>query len=260
MVDSGTSTRILQCKGLSVGYGRRPVAQNINFSMDAGVYLGVVGPNGCGKTTLLKTILGILRPLGGTLEWPGVARPAIGYVPQRDAIDPIYTFRALDIVALALGTESMFRPTLSAANRKRAMEALDRVGLTDFYNKSYGDLSGGQRQRVLFARALALQPRLLALDEPTSGLDPGNTERTLDIIDEIRESQHLTVLLVSHDLALVARRATHALAMHEGNYVFGESAATITGPRLSELYKYPMRVERSGGSVAVFPAKDARSR
>lgn len=227
--------------------------------MVAGSYLGIVGPNGCGKTTLLKTILGILKPLGGSLEWSGAARPRIGYVPQRDAIDSIYSFRAVDVVALALGTEHIFRPAATREMRERARSALDRVGLGDYCYKSYSDLSGGQRQRVLFARALATDPTLLALDEPTSGLDPGNAERTLEVIEELRARRPLSVILVSHDLSLVARRCTHALAMHEGNYVFGETSSTLTNEHLTKLYGYPMRVERAGGSIVVFPGAPSRS-
>ncbi|MBI3818817.1 MAG: metal ABC transporter ATP-binding protein [Planctomycetes bacterium] len=227
--------------------------------MTQGSYLGIVGPNGCGKTTLLKAILGILPLLGGNLDWADGRRPRIGYVPQRDAIDPIYPYRALEVVLLGLGTEHVFRPSPTREMRERAERALERVGLANHRYKGYSELSGGQRQRVLVARAIAVEPQLFALDEPTSGLDPGSTERLLDVVDEMRELHHLTVILVSHDLSLVARRATHALAMFEGKYVVGPVETTITTEQLSHLYQYPLRVVRSNGDVSVGPHRERKS-
>lgn len=244
---------LLKCDNLSVGYGARVVADRISFQLHSGSYLGIVGPNGCGKTTLLKTILGIIRLKSGSLHWAGGLSPKMGYVPQRDTIDPIYPFQALDVVLLALDSQNIFHPIPSREMKDRARHALETVGLGAQYNKSYSELSGGQRQRVLVARALAMQPEVLALDEPTNGLDPGGTERLLDIIAETRAKNNLTIILVSHDLSLVARRSTHALAMFDGKYIEGAARTTLTTENLSELYKYPLIVKEIDGTTTVVP-------
>ncbi|HKE01348.1 MAG TPA: ABC transporter ATP-binding protein [Planctomycetota bacterium] len=251
---------LLRCEDLSVGYGRRAVASGLAFSVPRGTAFHIVGPNGCGKTTLLKTIVGIVSPLAGRVAWSGApasARPTIGYVPQRDSIDSIYPFRALEVVRLGLGADRLFRPTLPRALADRARSALERVGLGHRVGAGYSELSGGERQRVLVARALALEPELLALDEPTSELDPGSAERLLDLIESLRRDAKLTVLLVSHDLSGVARRATHVLAMNDGRYVVGPVGETLTSERLTALYGYPMAVVRENGRVAVVPAGEA---
>jgi ABC-type Mn2+/Zn2+ transport system ATPase subunit len=252
-------TELLRCADVSVGYGSRVVAGGISFSLDDGSYLGIVGPNGCGKTTLLKAILGILPPHSGRIEWRSGARPRIGYVPQRDAIDAIYPFSALDVVALALGTDQLFRPATTRAMRDEATRALETVGLADHRNKSYPELSGGQRQRVLMARAFATRPELLALDEPTNGLDPGGSETLLDIVSSMHRDRKMTIVLVSHDLSLVARRSTHALAMFENRYIQGPTRETLTGEHLTQLYNYPLVVKDVGGLMTVLPGAEART-
>ncbi|MFN0206132.1 MAG: metal ABC transporter ATP-binding protein [Planctomycetota bacterium] len=251
---------LLKCDNLSVGYGARVVADRISFQLEAGSYLGIVGPNGCGKTTLLKTILGIIRLQSGSLAWAGGRAPRMGYVPQRDTIDAIYPFQALDVVLLALDSQNIFRPVPSAEAKERARRALETAGLGAKYNKSYSELSGGERQRVLLARALAMQPEVLALDEPTNGLDPGGAEQLLDVIAETREKDNLTIILVSHDLSLVARRATHALAMFNGKHIEGEVRTTLTTENLSELYQYPLVVKEIDGTPTVVPHYGAERR
>jgi len=251
---------LLKCNNLSVGYGARVVAGGVSFQLETGSYLGVVGPNGCGKTTLLKTILGIIPPQSGSLTWTGARAPKIGYVPQRDTIDRIYPFQAIDIVLLSLDSQNIFSPAASPEAKERARRALETAGLGAKYNKSYSELSGGERQRVLLARALAMQPEVLALDEPTNGLDPGGSERLLDMIAETREKDNLTIILVSHDLSLVARRSTHALAMFNGKYIEGGSRTTLTTENLSELYQYPLIVKEIDGAPTVVPQYGAARR
>jgi len=243
----------LRCDRLAVGYRGDPVAAALDVSLERGAYLGIVGPNGCGKTTFLKTVLGILPPLSGSVSWSGGRLPRVGYVPQRDAIDSIYPFRAIEVVLLALGIEEVFRPTHTERDVERARHALGRVGLADRAEVGYSELSGGQRQRVLVARALATEPELLALDEPTSGMDPGSTERLLDLVDSIRAERAITVMLVTHDLSIVARRATHALAMHEGRHATGTVAEVFAGDQLQRLFCHPLALVDAGGRPTVVP-------
>lgn len=235
------------------------MACSIDFVVHRGDYLGVVGPNGCGKTTLLKTMLGILPAVGGALNWKDGVRPRIGYVPQRDSMDSIYPFRVIELVTLALRAESIWCINPGVQATKVALEALARVGMADLKDKSYSELSGGQRQRLLLARAFATQPEVLALDEPTSGLDPGNAERILDLVDTMRREQSLTIILVSHDLSLIARRTSHSLLMYESRHAFGPTDAVMTTEQLTDLYQYPMRVSRQAGLVTVLPGTPRNS-
>jgi ABC-type Mn2+/Zn2+ transport system ATPase subunit len=161
--------------------------------------------------------------------------------------------QVLEIVALALGTERAWRLAPSREHLDKARGALERVGVGELGKRGYGELSGGERQRVLLARALALEPDVLALDEPTSQLDPGGTERILDLVDRLHAERDLTVLLVSHDLSLVARRASHAFAVVHGKCAAGPASSILTSETLTRLYEYPMTVVREGAAVAIVP-------
>lgn len=249
---------MLRCAGLAAGYDPRiPIVRGITIDISSGEYWAVVGPNGCGKTAFLKTMVGILEPLEGRVEWgaSGV-RPRIGYVPQRDTIDPLYPLEVREIVALAAGTAAPWRLRPSRADFERVDHSLERVGLAAKADRGYGELSGGERQRVLLARALALEPEVLALDEPTSQLDPGSTERILDLVEGVKRESGLTVLLVSHDLSLVARRASHAIAIVNGRWASGRADEVLTSERLSDLYETPMRVVRDEFTVSVVPGRE----
>jgi ABC-type Mn2+/Zn2+ transport system ATPase subunit len=243
---------LLRLEGVALGWGRRRLLDGIDLEVARGETVGIVGPNGSGKTTLLKAVLGIHAPRAGAVRWGGAAgRPRIGYVPQRDQIDPLFPFTAFDVVLLPLAARHLLRARASEAERRAAREALDRVGLADRAGARYASLSGGQRQRVLVARALAVGPELLVLDEPTSGLDLGSAGRILDLVDALRRERSLTVLLVSHDLTLVAQRADRVLLLHERTWAFGPTAAIVEAGRIRGLYGDGVRVLESEGRRVV---------
>ena len=249
---------ILTLRGVALGYGRQRVIEGLDVAIPRHGYVGIVGPNGSGKTTLLKAILGIHAPLAGEIRWKdgGGARPAIGYVPQRDAIDPLFPFTALDVVLLPLAAlrHAVAGPARRAEERRRAARALDRVGLADVAGRRYSSLSGGQRQRVLMARALVREPEVLVLDEPTNGMDLGATARILDLVDALRRERHLTVLLVSHDLTLVAQRAERVLLLHEKGYSYGPTPEVVASGTLRALYGDGVSVIDVGARRIVVPA------
>lgn len=191
-------------EGISFSYGPRVVLRHVRLTVPQGGVACFIGPNGGGKTTLLRLVLGLLRPDSGQVRVFGLrpeeARGLTGYVPQDFGYDARFPIRVRDVVSMGcLGGESLSRSEI----RERVHEALDTVGLAAFGGEWFSRLSGGQRQRVLIARALAVRPRLLILDEPTSNLDAAAEKEVIDVLDGLRG--RTTLLLVSHTATVVSR-------------------------------------------------------
>jgi ABC-type Mn2+/Zn2+ transport system ATPase subunit len=248
---------ILETRDLAVGYGSRAVVEGIDVALHPGDALGIVGPNGSGKTTFLKTVLGLLPPLRGSLRRGDGFRAS--YVPQTDSIDPVFPFRALDVVRMAARADAALPFTATAERERLAREALDRVGVGRLADRPYPELSGGQRQRVLLARALAARPTVLALDEPTTGLDLTAETALLDLVRRLREEEGITVLLVTHGLAAVANEATQVLLIHEGRHREGPVESVLVPEVLEPLYGIPVRVDVVGGRRLVTGLPGPRS-
>lgn len=193
----------VEFRDVSFSYGGPPVLEGINLALPQGQLISIVGPNGGGKTTLLKLALGLLTPTRGTVSVLGVtpaeANNRMGYVPQHARHDLTFPVTALDVVLMGAGKKG----TLGSrkASTELALHSLDLVELRGIAAKPYGDLSGGQRQRVLLARALACQPEMLLLDEPTANVDL-LAQRDIHRLME-RLSEKLTVILVTHDMSFV---------------------------------------------------------
>lgn len=239
--------------GVSIGYGGRPLLSGIDLAVSPGDFLAVVGPNGGGKTTLLRTLLGVLPPVAGRREQP--ARLRVGYVPQRDHVDTLWPLTALDVVLM--GRTRLAGPGrwLGSEDRERAGAALARVGLADLAGRPFRTLSGGQRQRTLIARALAAEPELLALDEPTSGMDPAAELSAMDLLRALQRGG-MAVVMVSHRLEVVANFArTLAFADQErGLWRTGPLEEMLTPAGLSALYGREVRVREEQGRRFVYPA------
>ena len=192
-----------------------PVLVDVDLAIRRGERLAVVGPNGGGKTTLLRLLLGLLEPDSGRIEVlgraPAEARRRIGYVPQHAAIDVSAPASALDVVLMGCLRRSPWGLRFGRRDRERAHEALDRVGLSAMVGRRLRELSGGQCQRVLIARALIGEPELLLLDEPTSGVDV-DTERA--IMASLLDLGDATLVLVSHDPQLVAEHFERVIHVH----------------------------------------------
>lgn len=198
--------------------------------------MAVVGPNAGGKTTLLKLILGLLRPDKGRVLvfglTPAKARPRIGYMAQQTSFDFQFPVSVLDVALMGrLGHHGPFG-FFSAKDKRAALEALERVEMDNLRNRPFSHLSGGQRQRVLLARALASEPELLLLDEPTSNVDAAIETELFEILDEL--NRHMTIVVVSHDLGFVScfvrsvACVNRRLALHP--------TSSITGEMIHELY------------------------
>jgi len=222
-----------------------PVLGHLSFHICAGEFLGIVGPNGSGKTTILRAILGLIRPLSGRVARLG--RPVIGYVPQRENIDTIMPVTAREVALMGraprLGPVDRLRPE----DRRAADAALERVGVGALAPVLFRDLSGGQQQRVLIARALASDPDLLVLDEPTNGMDLASEHAIVGLLRGLNRDRGLTVLLVTHLLPIVLNAATTILLIEEGRILYGDADDVLEEEKLTRLYRLPVRVATVAG-------------
>ena len=197
----------LDLHDVSLTFRGVPVLESVSLTLEAGEYLAILGPNGGGKTTLLKVVLGLLEPDRGSVrvfgEPPARARGRIGYVPQCFQFDLDFPIRVLDVVLMGrLGRARLLRG-VSRKDREIAFAMLAKVEMADMADRQIGKLSGGQLQRVLIARALALEPDLLLLDEPMASLDERIGHSVWELLGEL--SKTLTVILVSHDIGAISK-------------------------------------------------------
>lgn len=238
-------TSLVRFEGVSLGYGRRPLLRDLTFTIEAGDFMGLVGPNGSGKTTMLRALLGTLPALSGRVEIaPGVN---FGYVPQREQIESRYPLQVLDVVLMGRYHRVGLGRRPSKADRTAALEALGRVGMAEMAGRHIGGLSGGQKQRALIARALVGNPTVLVLDEPTNGLDLVATTQLLGLVRELHEDDGLTVLMVSHALNELANYVEQIGLLVNGQLRLGHVDEVLTEESLSGLYGIPVEVASFGG-------------
>ncbi len=243
MTESSTPQPVIEIRDLGFQFENGPpVLQKVNLEVVEGDFASVIGPNGGGKTTLVKIIVGLLKPTTGSVRIFGQAptkiRRRVGYMPQHAMMDPRFPVRAQEVVMMGrLGQGPRFGGYLRS-DRAAATAALDEVGLGDLGSRPFSELSGGQRQRVLLARALVTDPDLLLLDEPAAGLDQ-RVER--DFFDLLRElNKKLTIVLVSHDLGFVASFVRTVICVHGTVDIHPTSA--LDGTRISEVYGGDVRM------------------
>ncbi len=240
---------LISAQALTLGYGKNVVFENLSFSIKQGDMLGLVGPNGGGKTTLMRAVLGSLQPQKGTI----VRRDSeirFGYVPQRQHLDPIWPLSTLDVVAMGTYARAGLYRKLSSEHLDDATMALQHVGIRHLAQNRYSDLSGGQKQRTLMARALATRPNFLVLDEPTQGMDLASSAGILELIEQLH-GEGITILLASHRLNTVANYVKQVALVHKGRLQIGSREALLTGENLSELYGIPVEVIREDGDRLV---------
>ena len=213
----------ITCKNLSLGYEGKTVTQNINFSVNRGDYLCIVGENGSGKSTLIKAILRLIKPLGGEIiESTSLKNSKIGYLPQQTEIQKDFPASVKEVVlsGCSASKRSLF---YNGAAKKTAKSAMERMGILDISDKSFRDLSGGQRQRVFIARALCATDEMLVLDEPVTGLDPGVTEEMYNLLMQLNNEDKTTIIMVSHDISAAIKYASHILHIAGTQLFFGRT-------------------------------------
>ncbi|MDO4796457.1 MAG: ABC transporter ATP-binding protein [Coriobacteriales bacterium] len=202
----------LTCENLSIGYSGTPVASGISFSVSPGDLLCILGENGIGKSTLVKTLLRLLPPISGKLELSGYHTGCgVGYLPQRGETQRDFPASAGEIALSGRLARIGARPFFGKADRDAARDALKRVGALELHDQPFNQLSGGQQQRVLLARALCAASRIVVLDEPTTGLDPDAAKSLYELLETLR-ADGLAVIMVSHDVDEALSHATHVLA------------------------------------------------
>ncbi|MEC7223395.1 MAG: ABC transporter ATP-binding protein, partial [Verrucomicrobiota bacterium] len=217
------------------------VIDDVSFDVRDGESIGVIGPNGGGKSTLLKLILGLESPESGTLEVlgevAGKGRQKIGYVPQAMRFDPLYPISVIEIVLMGRMDRLKFG-AYSKVCRSVAENALETVHLGVFKNRMFSELSGGESQRVMIARALATEPELLLMDEPTANIDLSAEEQFVDALASLRKD--MTLVLVTHDLELVSELTDSVLCVNQHVH---RHSIPLSGETIREIYSSRRRIE-----------------
>ncbi len=227
------NNEIIKFSDVSIGYGKKIILENLNFTIKENDFFGIVGPNGSGKTTLLKTLLGNLNPLKGNIEKSPLR---FGYVPQRDVVQPLLPYTVFDVVMMGrYSLLGLFRNP-SKDDKDIVEDSLEKVGIHYLKGYNYNSLSGGQRQRTLIARALAVEPKVLILDEPTNGMDTPSHYSLLDLIAGLHDVNKLTILLVSHLLSDVANVVKKLILLEKDNFQVGEIDQVLSEENLKKTY------------------------
>jgi len=231
------SESVITLDDLSIGYSNQPVVSGISLSIVRSTFTAILGVNGSGKTTLLKTLLGLQPPVAGRIQigTPDEAPLVFGYVPQSAQLDPVYPLTGFDVALMgAYGRVGPGRP-VPREERAFAWECLRAAAADGFAPQRFNLLSGGQKQRILIARALATKPDVLVLDEPTADVDAAATLALMEFISQIHEKRGLTILLATHDLALVRKHAQQVIWLYHGRLFRGPVAELLTPERMAEI-------------------------
>lgn len=238
------SSPVISLRDLSFSYNGFLILDEVNLDIRSGDFVSVVGPNGGGKTTLLKIMLGLLRPTQGSAKLfgtpPHKSTKRVGYMPQHAKFDFHFPATVMDVVLMGRLGHSRGFGMYSRRDKQTCLEKLEMVQLADRARESFSSLSGGQRQRVLIARALACEPELLMLDEPTSSLDQGIEGEIYDLFREL--NRNITIVLVSHDLGFVSHYVKRVICVKRRVVIHPTSE--ISSEIINTIYGYPMKMVR----------------
>lgn len=234
---------IIEAHNLTFSYGDSPVLDKVSFAIEKGDYVGIIGPNGGGKTTLLKILVGLLKPQSGTVSLFGTDitklkdRSAIGYVPQRVAQENLsFPATVYEVVESGLIAKKGLFGNSTAADKEAIERALKISNIYDLKNRLMSSLSGGQRQRVYVTRALATNPEVLILDEPFTGVDTVSQKDFYAFLRDLNTNQHLTILFVSHDIDTITKEIKSVLCLNRGLFCFGAKEIIHAENTIEKIY------------------------
>lgn len=222
---------LITCEHVCLGYDGQTVLRDVNFTVSRGDLLCVVGENGSGKSTLIKGLLGLKAPEQGSITLgDGLVRNEIGYLPQQTQLQRDFPTSVAEVVRSGCINQMHGRPFYSRADRARAQENMERMGIEDLAHHSYQALSGGQQQRVLLARALCAAGELLILDEPVTGLDPAAAQDLYRTLAYLNKTEGIAIVMVTHDIRSALRYATRILHAGQGQWFSGSVAEYLASP------------------------------
>lgn len=233
----------IQLEDVNFSYDKNPVLEGVSFSVYQGDYIGIIGPNGGGKTTLLKIILGLLEPESGVVRIMGhdihslSERGIIGYVPQRiTQAEHRFPATVEEIVETGRIAKLGLFKRLTPKDRESVRQAMDIAGVSGLKNRLIGDLSGGEMQKVFIARALAGDPKILVLDEPTTGVDVGSQKKFYEFLGKLNKEHNLTIIFVSHDVDIVSTEARSVICLNKNLVCEGPSSQLRDEEMIRKLY------------------------
>ena len=251
---------VLSLEQATLAFGDRELWRNLNLEVQPGEFLAVLGPNGTGKTSLLKTILGQQKLTSGSLELLGgpVTRgdKRIGYIPQQKLLEQGTPLRARDLVAFGVNGNRWGLPINSRAVRAKVADILESVGASDYANVPVATLSGGEQQRVRVGQSIAGDPRLLLCDEPLISLDLNHQRQVSELIDAQRKRLNTAVVFVTHDVNPILPMVDRVLYLAGGRFRVGTPDEVLRSEVLSYMYDTPVEVIRSRGRIVVLGAPE----
>ncbi|GGP14131.1 metal ABC transporter ATP-binding protein [Oceanobacillus neutriphilus] len=243
------TTPVVSMSNINFHYGSRKVLDNINFEIPDGAFMGLVGPNGGGKTTLIRLILGLEKPETGEIMVFGQPiqklknKDRIGFVSQKaNSFNKGFPATVYEVVASGLTAQLGYFRFLSKKDKQKIHEAIAQVGMTEYTKQNIGDLSGGQQQRIFIARALVSDPELIILDEPTVGIDYENVKRFYELLYKLSTEYKKTLLLVTHDTGTMTQYATDIVCLNKTMHFHGnpDEYASLTEADFSQIYGHPV--------------------
>ncbi len=242
----------IEFKNVRFAYGEDPILADVSFMIHDGDYAGIIGPNGGGKTTIIKLMLGLLKPQEGEIRIFGwlpekfKERSKIGYVPQKASQGDYFPASVKEIIQSGRTAQIGFLKIFRKKDRRAVDGAMDAAEVAHLKNRLIGSLSGGERQRVFIARALAAEPKMLILDEPTAEADIASQEKFYSLLRKLNASLGITIILVSHDIAVVAKEAKTVLCINRELLCHTASGEIVNENFLEKIY---------GKNIRAFPHK-----